>query len=224
MKNIHIHILILSLCLIISSELSAQLIHSKRDVIEASAHVKGLNKGVLIIQIATQTKKIEQLEKLIQSNPKSKRFKKMLEETTTNSDALLEATIKAYTDNFDFSELLFMPDTMVSRLYAGERTGIFIDGTGEINETIKLETEDFYICYIGFPKDSNTGKKSLVIVDEKGNGIGAPFPYATPFYTLGKLILGKSDAESIKDAVIDQNKKLKAFLEWIRLKELENRA
>ena len=44
------------------------------------------------------------------------------------------------------------------------------------------------------------------------------------FYTLGKLILGKSDAESIKDAVIDQNKKLKAFLEWIRLKELENRA
>ena len=65
-----------------------------------SAHVKRLNKGILIVQIATQNKKVEQLEKLIKSNPKSKRFKKMLEETTTESDALLEATLKAYTDTF----------------------------------------------------------------------------------------------------------------------------
>ena len=40
---------------------------------------------------------------------------------------------------------------MVTRLYAGEKTGLFIDKTGEINETIKLETEAFYICYTGFP-------------------------------------------------------------------------
>ena len=223
MKNIRSHILILSLCLIISNVVSAQVIHSERDRIEANAHVKRLNKGILIVQIATQNKKVEQLEKLIKSNPKSKRFKKMLEETTTESDALLEATLKAYTEHFDFSEVLFMPDTMVTRLYAGEKTGLFIDKTGEINETIKLETEAFYICYTGFPS-STAGKKSLVIVDEKGKRLDAPFPYAIPFYTLGKIIVGSSDADSIEDAVIKQNRKLKEFLEKVRLKERENRA
>lgn len=224
MKNIRIQILILSLSLIISNALSAQIIHSKRDKIEANAHVKHLKKGTLVVQIATQTKKIEQLEKLIRSNPNNKRLKKMLEETTSNSEALLEATIQAYKKHFDFSEVIFMPDTMANRLYKGERAGLFIDETEEINEKIKLETKDFYISYLGFPEASNTGKKSLVIIDEKGDNLNAPFPYAIPFYTLGQIIINFSDADSIEDAVIKQNRKLKEFLQKILKKELENRA
>ena len=204
--------------------LSAQVINSPRSKLEANAHVKRLKKGVLIVQIATQNKKVEQIEKLIKNNPKNKRFPKMLEETKADSDALLEATIQAYTKHFTFSKVLFMPDTMVARLYNGERTGLFIDGSGEINESIKLETENYYISYVGIPENSNTGKKSLVIVDEKGKRLSAPFPYAIPFYSLGKIILNSSDADSIEEAVIKQNRKLKEFREKVRKKDLENRA
>lgn len=213
----------LALCLIISNAVSAQVINSQRSKLEANAHVKRLENGVLIVQIATQDNKIEQIEKLIKSNPDNKRFKKMLEEVTVESEALLNATIKAYTKHYDFSKVLFMPDTMVSRLYDGERTGLFIDGSGEINESIKLETEEFYICYAGFPEGSSSGKKNLVIVDEAGKSLSTPFPYAIPFYSLGKTLLGSSDAEAIEDAVIKQNRRLKEFREKVRRKELNNR-
>lgn len=224
MKNIRIHILIVSLCLIVSNVLSAQVIHSQRSKIEANAHAKRLQKGVLIVQIATQTKKVEQLKTLIKNNPKNKRFKKMLAETTGESDALLEATIKAYREHFDFSEVFFMPDTMVTRLYAGERTGIFLDDEGKLDAKLVLESKRFYVSYLGVPSSSNSGKKSLVIVDGNGETLSSPFPYAVPFDTLGKIIINSSDAESMEDAVIKQNKKLGNFLRRVNLQELENRA
>lgn len=223
MKKVSIHIFILTLCLIISNVVSGQVIHSARNKKEANTHIEQLRKGVLIVQIATQDKKVEQLEKMVRSNPSDKRLRKMLAETIAESDDLLEATIRAYNSNFDFSKVVFMPDTMVKRLFAGERTGLFLDISGKLDATIKLETADFYICYIGLPA-SNTGKKSLVIIDDKGNNLGRPFPYAVTFYTLGNLIVGSSDAESVEDAVIKQNKKLKWFLKKVRLKELNEGA
>ena len=211
MKNIRIQILLLSLCLMISSTLSAQLINSEKSKEEASVHSRNLEKGVLIVQIATQNKKVAQLEKMIRRDPENKRYKKMLNKTIIDSDALLDATIKAYKKHFHFSEVLFMPDTVATRLYDGERKGIFLDGIGRIDNEIKLETERFYITYVGRPSNSNTGKKSLVVVDGKGKRLGAPFPYAIPFYSFKKLIIGASDAQAIEDAVIRQNRKLKEF-------------
>jgi hypothetical protein len=212
MKIMSINIFVLSLCLIFSNALCAQIVNSEPNKIEAREHLSRLKKGVLIVQIATQEKKIEHLKKMLKGSPGNEKIQERIEEARKESDDLLKETIESYSQHYTFSKMLFMPDTMVKRLYAGQTSGIFLDSLGHIDHNIRLETADFYISYAGYPPSSNTGKKSLVIVDGKGQLPRAPFPYAVPFYSFMGILLGNSDAESVEQAVIRQNKKLSKSL------------
>jgi hypothetical protein len=182
----------------------------KREV--AANHLAELEKGILIIRYKTYRKKLNALERMVQQKPKSKRFKRMLKKTKRKSIALQKATINAYTNYYTFSKIIFMPDTLADKLLTGTRKGIFVDNNLEIDETIELTGNNFYISYIGFtPISTTTGMEALLIVDNKNQLLKAPFPSATRMNILSDSADFATNAEEINKGVKDQQRNLERY-------------
>ena len=187
----------------------------KEQIKRAAQHAVQLREGVLIVRIQTFNNKINALERLVKNHPTNKRYKKQLEETQIEKKALKKATIRAYLENYSYSELLFMPDTAAKSFFNGVRKGIFLNSeTFEIDNSIELEEKSFvYLTYIGEPPvATSNGKRSVLIANAENQLISPPFPYATPLYSFIQTILGMSDADVIAKAVIKQQKELDKFL------------
>ncbi|MGB0864656.1 MAG: hypothetical protein ACPGXZ_17175 [Saprospiraceae bacterium] len=175
-------------------------------------HLTALQNGVLIVRYETSRNKLNALELMVKQKPKSKRFKRLLRKTTKKAKALQEATITAYTEYYTFSKVIFMPDTLSNKLLAGVRKGIFVNQYLEIDESIELTVDDFYITYSGFtPVSTTSGMEALLIADSENNLLKAPFPYATKLNTLSGTVNAADKAIEIGKIVQNQQRKLDEF-------------
>ena len=193
---------------------NAQLIVSDSAYKLAKHHVRKLkNEGTLIVYIPTQHRKIEILESMLTHAKKKKRVQKRLDEVLNETKELQTSIVHSYNQYFTFTKVYFMPDTMASKLFDGQRAYLFINKQFEIDPTIRLESDCYYISYIGNPKQvSSTGKKSLMIEQKDGSPLYAPFPFAIPFYSLLDAIDSETGYASIVErAVITQERKLNEF-------------
>lgn len=171
--------------------------------------------GVLVVRIATDHRKIQILERLVRDHPSNARHRKQLTRALALRDSTLRATLDAYDQHYTFSRVLFMPDTAArSLLRDGITSGIFYNAAGQIDPNIQLDTEDFFLSYIGTPPlSSSSGKRSVLIATRRNQVLEAPFPYATKLYTLFQTLTGREDYEVIHSAIERQQQDLEKFYE-----------
>lgn len=184
----------------------------------AIQHLEQLKEGVLVVRLQTNNRKIQTLQSMVRNNPKDKRNKKLLEKTIQEKEDLQKATVEAYQTNYNFSKVLFMPDTCAAKLLEGETKGIFLNENLEIDAAIELDAQHFYISYIGTPPVStSSGQKSLLIADRYNQLVSPPFPRVVKLYRFIALILPSADeASEIPRAVERQQRTLEKYAErWL---------
>jgi len=212
--NVLKNICVLAFLMALPTLLAAQPGKKLLDKIEAKKQVAvenatSLRKGVLVVQLKTFRNKIGALRKM----KPTKRNKKYLQDVIQERDTLALATIAAYKENYSYSTVYFMPDTMAKKLFSGQTSGIFVNEELEIDESIDLGKLKFFMAYVGMPPMSrSSGKISLLIVDSNNELLPKPFPYATKFYGFFQTILGTSEAEAMPKAVKLLDKRLSDYI------------
>lgn len=185
----------------------------------AKENIKELKEGVLVVRIATNNNKITELERLTASGELDAGFKKQLEKeldkTVRDTENMAFAMRDAFTNGYLFSkQVYFIPDTVSSQLFDGVRKGIFLNEDMEIDPSIAIDQgASLYMAYVGTPPLATTsGKKSIIITDDEGEILPAPFPRATNFYTFFAFVDFKSsDDYYVPKAVERLQKALDSF-------------
>jgi len=169
-----------------------------------------LSKGVLVVRLTSNSRKITALESLLRDHPEHKRYRKQLKKTKDKTLELQKETVAAYMDNYLFSDVCFIMDYDMKKLSEGVTKGLFVNELLEKDSTIDVTGRDVFFSYVGHPS-ANTSTRSLLITDNKNHLIPKPFPYSTLFATSLDKILIKSDAKIIEEAVKRQEEALKKF-------------
>ena len=141
-----------------------------------------LKNGTLVVRLSTNARKIEALEKMVANATSDKdrqRFEKMLEKTRLNTRNNNLWLMEAFQKNYNFSKLLFMPDTAATKLKTGVKKGIFYGPDLQIDPAIALEG-DFLVAFNGnSTSDQKTGNEGINVLDQNMELLRAPFPFFT---------------------------------------------
>jgi hypothetical protein len=138
--------------------------------------------GTLVVRLNTNSRKIAALKKSIAtaSNAKDRRrLETMLDKTeskTRNENLWL---MEAFDSNYTLTPVLFMPDTMATKLKSGVREGIFLDAEQKIDPTVKLEGSFFVAFYGANTSDEKTNNEGITVLDSNLDALKSPFPYFT---------------------------------------------
>ncbi len=138
--------------------------------------------GTLVVRLNTNSRKMAALKKSIAATSNAKdrrRLETMLDKTgskTRNENLWL---VEAFNSNYTFTPVLFMPDTMATKLKSGVREGIFLDTEQKIDPTIKLKGSFFVAFYGANTSDEKTNNEGITVLDSNFEGLKSPFPYFT---------------------------------------------
>lgn len=134
-----------------------------------------LQKGSLVVRLSSNHRKITELERLANSpdaNEKSKaRFKKMLEQTRTETRQEGLDVMKAFANNYNFSKVLFMYDTASVQLKKGVMGGYFLNKDLEVDPSIQLENDNWLLIYF-----RHESPASFMLLDQEFEAVQHPFP------------------------------------------------
>jgi len=105
----------------------------------AAQMIKRLKNDTLVVVIPTYANK----ERLLKAAYKKSRDKKRLKQSILNLYAEQrveqEAVVYAFSEYYSFSEVLFIPDSLVYSLEMGEQRAFFINEKGRIDPSITLK-------------------------------------------------------------------------------------
>lgn len=148
----------------------------------ARANIKLLKQNTLVVRLKTGSKKIGILEGLLKKpNIEEKyrhRYQRMLDKTTSSIKIENEHLKAAFLEHYNFSKVIFMPDTSATALKSGVRKGIFLNEKLELDSSITLEGSYFVTYHESSDSGSkrHTSKEGLRIVDKNYNPLKYPFP------------------------------------------------
>lgn len=166
--------LVLALLLTVCAIAQNDDIHDSRKT-EARSLLRQLPKGVLVVRLNSNHRKMTELERLLDSpdvNEKSKiRFKKMLETTRMETRQEGLDLMKAFDGNYNFSKVLFMFDTASLLLKNGVKSGYFLNEALEVDSSLRLESNDWLLMY--FRHESPV---SFILLDQNLETVERPFP------------------------------------------------
>ncbi len=150
--------------------------------ITADEAISILKNGTLVVRLSTNARKIEALEKMATNSAKEKdrqRFGEMLEKTrqdTRNHNLWL---MEAFRVNYNFSKLLFMPDTAATMLKHGIKEGIFLGPDLQIDDSLTLEG-GYLVAFNGAnTSDEKTNNEGINVIDHNLQSLRHPFPFFT---------------------------------------------
>lgn len=220
MKILEKVIPIIMLCLLIfplsilAQEEDTPLIKTKKfrelELKRGLEQAEKLSKGVLIVRLTSNNRKIQALENLVRDHPDSKRHKKLLKKTKQKTLDLQKATIASYTNSYSFSEVYYVMDSDMKKLLEGIKKGVFLNENLEKDMTKDITGRDFFFSYVGNPS-AGTNTRSLLITDSKNQLVTKPFPFSVLFANALDKILVKPDSKIIIDAVPRQQEQLANF-------------
>lgn len=149
---------------------------------EPQAAITALENGTLVFRLNTSTKKIATLEKMVASATNEKdrlRFEKLTVDTKIAARSENVGLIAAFRTHYNFSKIVFMPDTATAAFKAGMRQGIFVNDSLEIDTSIQLEG-DYLVAYYGAStSDETTSNEGITVLDPNLLRLESPFPYFT---------------------------------------------
>ena len=137
--------------------------------------LRHLSKGVLIVRLNSNDRKIKELERLVNSpgtNEKSKkRFRKMLDSTLAETRQESLDIMKAFDGNYNFSEVLFMYDTASFSLKEGAKNGFFLNRELETDKSIRLGNDSWLMIYF-----RHESPALFILLDSQNEPVQRPFP------------------------------------------------
>lgn len=147
----------------------------------AGEQIRALRAGVLVVRLSTNARKVEALEKLVGTATTDKarhRYQGMLEDTRKETQNQNLWIMAAFRKNYNFSKLLFMPDTAAVQLKSGVRAGIFLNENVQIDPALTLGEGSFFVAYYGESSSSQTsGNEGITMADEAFHDLRYPFPF-----------------------------------------------
>ena len=182
--------------------------------------IKELREGVLIVRLKTGKNQINALNRMINSKSLAPDVKKVYKERKENMLVANRehnlAIISAFNEKYKFSDVLFMPDTCVHLLNAGQKSGYFLNKELIFDDTISLGNKNYFIAFHGTPNTTTkSGVEGLVILDKNMNELADPFPFFTGRTTIRKTFsnfLNKTDNKDHYAPTVEKmNKRLHVF-------------
>lgn len=156
-----------------TAELSSQKAYSSKEAIHQ------LHKNSLVVLLRTNTKRLEKLGILSRDKNISAQQKAVLLEkigrTKDETKLINTALINSFNRKYSFSKVYFVYDTELQNLINGTTKGIFVDNNGEVDASIELPNQTFYICNYTLVSSSNA-TEGLVIYDSSMKKMKRPFP------------------------------------------------
>lgn len=221
-------LLCLSVALIFSAPVSAQIIKGKKNKALAEQAILTLHDGALVIRLKSKRNKITKLEELLAKpdikESDAKKLRKELERTISERDEFNNALAAAFEKNYTFSGYYFIYDTASVALKNGEKSGFFLDENLEVDPKIQLTQDSFFLIYNGtLDATDRSGMEALIILDRRFEVVPAPFPYYTrvnSFWRVFERVFSprnaiKKDAYKIVAAL---NKNLKEYFQYAKIK------
>ena len=155
---------------------------TRRDT--AFAKVKNLKESTLVVRLTSHHKKVQALQKLANSPELEKRKKERIRHqiATTLAETAYENKLiyQAFEKYYKFSKVLFMYDTATTTLTKEKRRiGLFLDDNLVIDQSLRLQTEDFFILKFDRTDPATTAAAdAMIITDQHFQDLKRPFPYA----------------------------------------------
>ncbi|GJM33105.1 MAG: hypothetical protein DHS20C18_21060 [Saprospiraceae bacterium] len=184
-----------------------------------------LQKGVLILRLPSESKKIKAMQQVLAkdiNDADRTRLEKQIESTRLKNEQENRLVVDAFDNYFSFVPIYVIYDTATIALLEG-RSGDYLLDT-KLNP-ISLDTirgKSFYIARLGSTDQANTtGAESIIIMDKNLNDLQSPFPYAIKLhslgYTLNTLLIPKEAFEKRMEKVASKlNKNLEKFYDNVK--------
>ncbi len=146
---------------------------------QATAAIKALKEGVLVVRLRSDQRKIEALTGQLATpnlNEKyRKRLQQLLADTRREKEAENKALVAAFREHFDFTEVFFMYDTASYLLKKGLRAGFFLNDSLQADPHLSIQGRKFRLVRFG-SKSGMKQRKSLIGMDRNFRDLPAPFP------------------------------------------------
>lgn len=172
--------------------------------VEPIQAIKELKEGTLVIRVPMQQRKLDTLASIINRKNSSKNswVSKEYDETEAERQNYFNKVLEELSSNYSFSDYLVIADNQYLKLLDGEKSGVFLNSHGNIDDQITLEGN-----YLILLLDKVSKQKDFIIVDQEGSVLSRPFPndevhngtYRNRGNVLNKFFrsfsnIGKSDA------------------------------
>lgn len=185
------------------------------------------NTATLVVRLATRKNKVGALTRLINNastNEVRYRYQQQKDQLIHSRDSINQELYDAFSNSalYNFTEVLFILESDHDRLKSGEKSGYFLNKNLEIDPSITLNTDKFFVVFLGTTprsEDSRAIYTAFVTLDQ----FGVPVPTPFPAYIIWRKKLGSRDKSvSVKhlfinmgtnDAVIKYNRILRLFYE-----------
>ena len=155
---------------------------TRRDT--AFAEIKNLKESTLVVRLTSHHKKVQALQKLANNPELAKRKKERIRHqiATTLAETAYENKLiyQAFEKYYKFSKVLFMYDTAtITLIKEKRRNGLFLDGNLVIDQSLTIQTEDFFMLKFDRTDPTTTAAAdAMIITDRDFQDLKRPFPYA----------------------------------------------
>lgn len=168
----------------------------------AVAAIRTLKEGVLLVRLPSNHRKMQELERLLDEPSLDERRRKQLR---TRLESLREDTRSfartlrdAFLERYDFSDVLFLYDTVSWQTVQRHPAGYFLDSNLQPDPTLARPHDRYLFARMGHTNpEGGQGIEALVISDAQLKDLQSPFPYYSMVNTLGAVfdtVLGSPKA------------------------------
>lgn len=187
MKYIHMdRAYFLVACLILTLSLQAQSGKFYGPDGAATDIIMLKEKGVLIVRLEGEQKKLEALEEIRSQSSDAQRsaLDLQIEEVRAERDSFNLNLIRSFRENFDFCPVYFIYDHSARDFLAGVRKGIFLNDTGNPDPGIQWTDKPFLGLRSG---EAINGPEGLIMTDPNFKDLPDPFPGFVQRNSIGSL-------------------------------------
>lgn len=145
--------------------------------------IRELKDGVLVVRLRTQSNKIASLKEYIAKEPAgspvASRLAAQLKETEEEVATENRLLVMAFREMYQFSEVLFVADTLAPRLKEQDPGEIFLDANLLPDPSLSTGQRPFLVAGMGTASYSDAAAgndESLVLYDRNFNRMEKPFP------------------------------------------------
>jgi hypothetical protein len=179
--------------------------------------INDLKDGVLVVRLKTGSNKIQTLQRVANSPDISEKERLRLESMMLNEAENISKENtwlhNAFTEKYNFSEVLYFFDTSSVLLKNGVQSGYFLNEKLEVDPSVSLNNRPFLVAFYGASSSAyKSSQEGLVVLDEHFIELSEPFPHYTDVSSFWKIFIDTAaEKKSILGTVKSFDKRLTFF-------------
>lgn len=145
--------------------------------------------GGIVVRLATNARKIEGMQEVLETGDLSALNKARLKEriaiTIEETRLQQQLIVNAMRETYDLGPVYFILDSTLTLLHQGAISGYFLGDDLQIDPNI-TRPEDFVVARIGYTDAATTSRaEALLLADREQQSLPVPFPQAVTVNNLG---------------------------------------